>query len=45
MLNSLKKSAENNINIFPLIIEAVKSNATLGEISDTLREVYGEHKG
>ena len=45
VLNSLKKSAENNVNIFPLIIEAVKLNATLGEISDTLREVYGEHKG
>tara|TARA_Y100001958_G_C21244331_1_gene573511 strand:+ start:776 stop:1495 length:720 start_codon:yes stop_codon:yes gene_type:complete len=45
VLNNLKKSAENNINIFPLIIEAVKTNATLGEISDTLREVYGEHKG
>ena len=23
----------------------LKTNATLGEISDTLREVYGEHKG
>ncbi len=28
----------------PLILEAVKSLATLGEISDALREVFGEHR-
>jgi methylmalonyl-CoA mutase N-terminal domain/subunit len=28
----------------PCIIEAVKEYATLGEICDSLREVYGEYK-
>jgi methylmalonyl-CoA mutase, N-terminal domain len=31
-------------NLLPLILGAVKSEATLGEISDALREVFGEHK-
>ena len=31
-------------NLMPLILEAVKSYATIGEISDTLREVYGEYR-
>ena len=44
-LNNLKQAAENGSNIFPLIIESVKANATLGEISNTLRDVFGEHKG
>jgi methylmalonyl-CoA mutase N-terminal domain/subunit len=26
----------------PLVIAAVRANATVGEISDTLREVFGE---
>ena len=42
-LDRLKKSAINNKNIITFIIEAIESNATLGEISDTLRKVYGEH--
>ena len=29
---------------FPPIIEAVKSRATLGEVSDALRVVFGEHR-
>ena len=41
----LKQAAENGSNIFPLIIESVKANATLGEISNTLRDVFGEYKG
>ena len=28
----------------PAIIEAVKARATLGEISDRLRAVWGEHR-
>ncbi|MGA9520220.1 MAG: methylmalonyl-CoA mutase family protein [Myxococcaceae bacterium] len=31
-------------NLMPLILDAVKSEATLGEISDAMREVFGEHK-
>jgi len=30
--------------VVPPILEAVKVYATLGEISDTLREVFGEYR-
>ena len=45
ILNKLEKSANDNTNMMPIIIEAVKADATLGEISDTLRKVFGEYKG
>ena len=31
-------------NLIPLILDAVKAYATLGEISDAMRDVFGEHK-
>jgi methylmalonyl-CoA mutase N-terminal domain/subunit len=40
----LKKAALGTENMVPPILEAVKVYATLGEISDTLREVFGEYK-
>jgi methylmalonyl-CoA mutase N-terminal domain/subunit len=40
----LKKAAQGRDNVVPPILEAVKVYATLGEISDTLREVFGEYK-
>jgi len=40
----LKKAAQGTDNLVPLILEAVKVYATLGEISDTLREVFGEYR-
>jgi methylmalonyl-CoA mutase N-terminal domain/subunit len=40
----LKKAAQGTENVVPLILEAVKAYATLGEISDTLREVFGEYR-
>jgi len=43
-LEKLHYSAEKNQNLMPIIIEAVKAYATLGEICDTLRRVYGEYK-
>ena len=45
VLNRLKNAAQKDENIMPVIIDAVKSHATLGEISDTLRKVFGEYKG
>ena len=42
-LNKLKKAIEENENLIPFIISAVKSKTTLGEISDSLREIYGEY--
>jgi methylmalonyl-CoA mutase N-terminal domain/subunit len=44
-LHKLRKAAEQeNVNLMPFIIEAVKEYATLGEICGTLREVFGEYK-
>ena len=43
-LVALKKAAQGTENLVPLVLEAVRAYATLGEISDTLREVFGEYK-
>jgi methylmalonyl-CoA mutase N-terminal domain/subunit len=43
-LAALKKAAQGTDNLRPPIVEAVKAYATLGEISDTLREVFGEYR-
>jgi methylmalonyl-CoA mutase N-terminal domain/subunit len=39
----LRQAAESSDNLMPHILNAVKSKVTLGEISDTLREVFGTH--
>ena len=41
-ISELKNAAKDNKNLMPYILEAVKAYATLSEICDTLREVYGE---
>jgi methylmalonyl-CoA mutase N-terminal domain/subunit len=44
-LSKLMAAAEKeNTSLMPPIIEAVKEYATLGEICDTLRTVFGEYK-
>ncbi|MGQ9459606.1 MAG: acyl-CoA mutase large subunit family protein [Candidatus Bathyarchaeaceae archaeon] len=43
-LEKLRKAAEGKENMMPYILEAVKAYATNGEISDILREVFGEYK-
>ncbi|MDF2775243.1 MAG: hypothetical protein K0S86_4743, partial [Geminicoccaceae bacterium] len=30
--------------LMPLIVDAVRARCTVGEISDTLRDVWGEHR-
>jgi len=40
----LKRAALGTENLVPTILEAVKVYATLGEISDTLRDVFGEYR-
>jgi methylmalonyl-CoA mutase N-terminal domain/subunit len=40
----LKKAAQGTDNVVPPIVEAVKAYATIGEISDTLRDVFGEYR-
>ena len=43
-LAELKQTAEGHDNLMVPILEAVKAYATLGEICDTLREVFGEYQ-
>ena len=44
-LDALRTTAKDEKqNLVPHILEAVKSLATLGEISDALRDVFGEHR-
>ena len=43
-LKELKTGAETSDNLMPLILNAVKAYATLGEVCDTLREVFGEYQ-
>jgi methylmalonyl-CoA mutase N-terminal domain/subunit len=42
-LSDLKRAAEGSENLVPRIFSAVKSRATLGEIANSMREVFGEH--
>ncbi|MCK4446307.1 MAG: methylmalonyl-CoA mutase, partial [Candidatus Marinimicrobia bacterium] len=44
LLNNLKRYAIDNLNLIDPILRCVKEYATIGEISDILREVYGEYK-
>lgn len=42
-IQALRKGAEGNENLVPLILNAVKVYCTLGEICGVLREVFGEY--
>ncbi len=44
LLAELEKAASGQENLMPYIIEAVKNYATLGEISDALRNVFKEYE-
>ncbi len=41
-LKKLRSAAQTDENLMPLILDAVKAYATIGEICDVLREVFGE---
>lgn len=43
-LERLKGAAEGKENLMPCIIDAVKAYATVGEVSNTLKGVFGEYK-
>ncbi len=43
-ISGVENTARNGRNLTPAIIEAVSSNCTVGEISDSLRKVFGEYK-
>jgi len=42
-LGSVRKAAQGNENLMPHFLNAVRCYATLGEICDVLREVFGEY--
>ncbi len=43
-LDRLRKAAQGTENLMPPILSAVEAKATLGEICDTLRSVFGEYQ-
>jgi methylmalonyl-CoA mutase N-terminal domain/subunit len=43
-LDALKRAAEGNENTMPRILDAVRAYATLGEICDSLRDVFGAYQ-
>jgi methylmalonyl-CoA mutase N-terminal domain/subunit len=43
-LRDVEKAAANGENLMPFLISAAASEATLGEISDSLRAVFGTHQ-
>ena len=45
LLTGLRERAAGNDNLLPLMVEAVKAEATLGEISDALRAEWGVWRG
>lgn len=44
-LTRLSEAATSGANLMPHILDCVESYATLGEIADELRKVFGEYKG
>ena len=43
-LEALTRGADGTDNLMPLILAAVKAEATVGEISDAMRTVFGEYQ-
>lgn len=42
-LKTIEETAKGGSNMMPSIIDAVENNATLGEIADAMRKVFGEY--
>jgi methylmalonyl-CoA mutase, N-terminal domain len=43
-LERLRQAASGTTNLVPIILEAVECDATLGEISQAMRDVFGEYR-
>jgi methylmalonyl-CoA mutase N-terminal domain/subunit len=43
-LAAIEAAAKGSLNLLPPTLAAVKAGATVGEISDVLRGVWGEHR-
>jgi methylmalonyl-CoA mutase N-terminal domain/subunit len=44
-LSKLEEDAKTDTNLMPIIVDACENYVSLGEISDTLRRVFGVYKG
>ncbi|OYU55155.1 MAG: methylmalonyl-CoA mutase [Chitinophagaceae bacterium BSSC1] len=44
LLEKIAQTAQSSENLMPVVIEAVENLCTLGEIADSLRKVFGEHR-
>ena len=43
-IDKVEATARNGGNLMPVIVDAVRVYATLGEISDAMRKVFGEYR-
>jgi methylmalonyl-CoA mutase N-terminal domain/subunit len=43
-IKTVEDTARSGENLMPRILAAVEANATVGEISDAMRKVYGEYR-
>ena len=43
-IKQVEDTARGGANLMPVIVEAVDANATVGEISDAMRRVYGKYR-
>ena len=43
-IDDVRNAARGTANLLPPIIAAVEAHATVGEIANTLRQVFGEHQ-
>ena len=43
-LDALRAAARTSVNLMPPILDAVRAYATVGEMCDALREVWGEYE-
>lgn len=44
LLTEIKRAAGTDENLMPIVADAVRAHASVGEICDVLRDVYGEFK-
>ena len=43
ILASITAASKTSENLFPLVLEAVRANATLGEIMQAMKDVFGTY--
>jgi methylmalonyl-CoA mutase N-terminal domain/subunit len=43
-LVQIERAAMSNVNLVPFVVEAVEKHATIGEITETLRKIFGEYR-